>query len=196
MKTQAVQLKIVLTGTNPQVWRRIHILSTSSLRTLQYAISDVMEWNYMHLYKFIIGEDEYGDPEFDYDFSGWLDDSKMTVGRIIKKNQQFEFIYDFGDNWSHQIIIEDIFDADSRERYPVCISGENASPPEDCGGIYGFEEFKMSTPIIKKRKPKNVLDSLDIMRTQSGFDPHFFDLIRINEIKLGRRRKVNSTQLK
>ncbi len=49
MKTQVVQLKVILTGTNPQVWRRIHILSNSSLHTLQYAISDVMEWNYMHL---------------------------------------------------------------------------------------------------------------------------------------------------
>lgn len=196
MKIQAVQLKIILTGTNPQVWRRIHILSNSSLRTLQYAIADVMEWNYMHHYKFVIGEGEYGDLEFDCDFSGWLDDSNMTVGRIIKKNPQFEFVYDFGDNWSHQIVFEDIFAADSKERYPVCISGENASPPEDCGGIYGFEKLKKLTPIIKKRKPKNVLDSFCVMSDKFGFDPHFFDLIQINEIKLGRRRKIKSIQKK
>ena len=117
--------------------------------------------------KFLIEEDEYGDPEF---------------------------IYGFGDNWSHQIIFEAILNADLKERYPVCVSGENASPPEDCGGIHGFEQFKKTTSIIKKRKPKNVLESLDLISNQSGFDPNFFDLISINEIKLGRRLKVNSTK--
>ncbi|HWU44537.1 MAG TPA: plasmid pRiA4b ORF-3 family protein [Bdellovibrio sp.] len=195
-KPQAVQLKIVLTGTQPLVWRRIHILANSTLRTLQFTISDVMEWNYMHLYKFVIDEDEYGDPELDCDYFGWLDDSKITVGRVLKKVSKFEFIYDFGDNWSHQIIFEDIFNANPKERYPVCISGENASPPENCGGVHGFEEFKKSTPIIKKRQPKNIFDSLDMMRVRSGFDPYFFDLIRINEIKMSRRRKVNSPKKK
>ncbi len=145
----------------------------------------------MHLYKFNIGEDPYGDLEFDHEFEGWLDDSKMTVGRAIKINPKFEFIYDFGDWWSHLIEFEDRFEANVNEHYPVCVTGENAAPPEDCGGIAGFEEYKNSTPTVKFPKPKSVFDSIEILRREDVFDPTFFDIIAINEIRLGRRRKVN-----
>jgi hypothetical protein len=196
MKSQAIQLKIILTGTNPIIWRRIHILANSSLRTLQYTIADVMEWKYMHLYIFLIGEDEYGDPDLDSEFEGWLDDSKMTVGRIVKNYQEFKFVYDFEDNWTHQVIFEDILDADINEQYPVCVSGENASPPEDCGGVHGFEEFKKSVPVVKWRQPENFWESMATSKDDSGFDPHFFDLIKINSMNMKRRRKINSVKKK
>ncbi len=191
--SQAIQLKISLKDTKPLVWRKIQILENSSLRALQYAISDVMAWRYMHLYKFNIGENSYGDPELDQEFDGWLDDSKITVGRAIKINPNFEFIYDFGDWWSHIIEFEDYFKANAEERYPVCVAGENAAPPEDCGGVVGFEDYKKTIPRIKFPKPKSIFESLDVLRHKDSFDPTFFDMRAINEIRLGRRRKVNKT---
>lgn len=185
---EAVQCRIELEGTTPLVWRRIHVLANSSLRTLQYAICDVMDWKGYHLYQFHIGDDQYGDPDCDREFDGWLDDSKMTIGRVAKKNSEFKFIYDFGDNWQHRVVIEDVFPVKSGERYPVCVAGENAAPPEDCGGVDGFEEFKRRTKSIKFRKPRNALDALKISCGEDGFDPTFFDLKLINQIKLKRRR--------
>lgn len=166
------------------------MLSNSSLRTLQYAICDVLEWKGTHLYQFQIGEELFGDPDCDLEFEGWLDDSKMSLGRVAKRNLEFEFIYDFGDQWQHRIILEDVFPADKKQRYPVCVGGENAGPPEDCGGVAGFEEFKSSTKIVKYRKSRNVLDSLTLLHDSDGFDPTFFDLKFVNEIKLKRRRLV------
>ncbi len=153
-----------------------------------------MECTGYHLYQFQIGDDQYGHPENDREFEGWLDDSKMTVGRIAKKHWEFNFIYDFGDDWRHRVVIEDVFPAKDGERYPVCTAGENAAPPEDCGGVAGFEEFKRSTKCVKIRKPRHLLDALKIVTGESGFDPTFFDLKLINELKLKRRKPLSATR--
>jgi hypothetical protein len=76
---EVIQLRIELEGTKPLVWQRLQILANSSLKTLQYAINDVMEWHCSHLYVFEIGEDRYGDTELDLDFDDWIEDSKTPL---------------------------------------------------------------------------------------------------------------------
>ncbi len=142
MTQKVVQLKVILNSTEPAVWRRIQVLENSSLRTLHYAIQDVFSWKGYHSYIFRINNEDYSDPEFDTECEDWLDDSKFKVGVMAEKHPEFEFIYDFGDWWSHQIIFEKFVDADMNEKYPVCIDGKNAAPPEDCGGPPGFSDFK------------------------------------------------------
>lgn len=193
MPTKAVQFKIILKGTTPVVWRRIQVLENSSLRTLQYAICDVMAWKYMHLYMFKIDAEQYGDPEYDYDLDGWLDDSKNTIKKIIKKNTEFEFIYDFGDYWEHQIVFEDVCDVKVDERYPVCLAGENAAPPDDCGGPHGFEEFKKAVANPKDGRHQEFTDWYKLW-DRRPFDSNFFDMEWVNDVKLGRRRKLNSVK--
>lgn len=174
------------------------MLANSSLRSLQYAISDVIGWKSMHLYVFAIGEQRFGDPEYDYEFDGWLDDSKMTIGRVSRKFAEFEFIYDFGDEWCHRVTIEDVFPADLDEKYPVCVAGENSGPPEDCGGVAGFEAFKQSAKIIKRRKPRGMIEMLRNLDQSKGFDPTFFDLNSVNKLRLHRRRcirKISKSEL-
>ena len=188
--TMAVQCEVEIIGTEPLVWRRFHILANSTLRTLQYTICDSLDWKYMHSYQFQIGDEVYGDPDLDYEFEGWLDDSKMTLGRVAKKVLEFEFIYDFSDDWRHRVVIEDVFPANRNERYPLCVGGANAAPPEECGGIVGFDEYKKSVKIVKIKKPRNLSDSIHIFHFTNGFDPHFFDLRFVNEVRLHRRKHV------
>ena len=114
MFQRVIQLKIILNNTNPEVWRRVQIMEGSSLRTLHYLIQDVFWWKGYHSYMFKIGE----------------------------AHPEFEFIYDFGDWWSHKVIFEGFLKADAEEKYPVCVGGKYAGPPEDVGGPPGFEEFK------------------------------------------------------
>lgn len=79
----ALQFKISLNNTQPEVWRRIQILEGASLRTLHYAIQDVFWWRGTHSYIFNVGDEKYADPEYDYEFEGWLDDSKIKISRIV-----------------------------------------------------------------------------------------------------------------
>ncbi|MBW2977152.1 plasmid pRiA4b ORF-3 family protein [Candidatus Woesearchaeota archaeon] len=68
---------------------------------------------------------------------------------IIKEDQKIGYVYDFGDNWKHSIVVENISEKDPSKHYPVCIDGEMSCPPEDCGSVYGYEE------LLKIRENKN-----------------------------------------
>ncbi|MBK9321644.1 MAG: plasmid pRiA4b ORF-3 family protein [Bdellovibrionaceae bacterium] len=158
----ALQFKISLNNTQPEVWRRIQILEGASLRTLHYAIQDVFWWRGTHSYIFNVGDEKYADPEYDYEFEGWLDDSKIKISRIVEKHSEFEFIYDFGDWWSHKVIFEGAVNADLKEKYPVCIGGKYAAPPEDCGGPPGFEEFRTVIANPKSSKHKELAEASEL----------------------------------
>lgn len=187
MYQRAVQLKIILENTKPEVWRRVLIMEGSSLRTLHYLIQDVFWWKGYHSYMFKVGDDEYSDPEFDTG-QGWLDDSKSKVGKIVEKFSEFNFIYDFGDWWSHKIIFEGFVEADLKAKYPVCIDGRNAAPPEDVGGPPGFEEFKTAIKDKKHERHEEFLEWYDGGMFQKYFKANWFDL-EITNFKIGRREK-------
>ncbi|PIS11940.1 MAG: hypothetical protein COT73_01140 [Bdellovibrio sp. CG10_big_fil_rev_8_21_14_0_10_47_8] len=59
-----------------------------------------------------------------------------------KENIKFGYDYDFGDGWRHEVVVEEILSVDPNQKYPFCSAGENECPPEDCGGPWGFENFK------------------------------------------------------
>ena len=191
-----LQLRIELCDTNPMVWRRILIPEGFSLRSLQYAICDVMGWKYMHLYCFKTNDRDYGDPEFDSDF-GWLDDSKYKVGKTLEAHPEIEFVYDFGDDWRHKIIFEDYVLPDFEESYPVCIAGENHGPPEDCGGPPGFEEFKK---VISDKNHPEHQDMSSWYRAQSmfgrpTFEVGFFD-VEFTDMRIGRKQRLRGFRSK
>lgn len=187
MYQRAVQLKIILENTKPEVWRRVLIMEGSSLRTLHYLIQDVFWWKGYHSYMFKIGGDEFSDPEFDTGH-GWLDDSKLKVGKVVEKFSEFEFVYDFGDWWSHKIIFEGFVEVDLKEKYPVCIDGKNAAPPEDVGGPPGFEEFKTAIKDKKHERHEAFLEWYDGGMFQKDFKVNWFDL-EITNFRIGRREK-------
>lgn len=187
MYQRAVQLKIILENTKPEVWRRVLIMEGSSLRTLHYLIQDVFWWKGYHSYMFKIGDDEFSDPEFDTG-QGWLDDSKSKVGKVVEKFSEFNFIYDFGDWWSHKITFEGFVEADLKEKYPVCIDGKNAAPPEDVGGPPGFEEFKTAIKDKRHERYEEFLEWYDGGMFQKDFKVDWFDL-EITNFRIGRREK-------
>ena len=133
------QLKISLDNSNPLIWRRVHVPTNMTLRGLHRVIQTLFTWNSYHLYYFGVGEDRYGDLEFDeYGEMGWLNDQNKRLPSIYEKDKSFKYIYDLGDNWRHTVKIEAVLDPEKDEKYPLCIGGENPAPPDDCGGIRGF----------------------------------------------------------
>ena len=75
-----------------------------------------------------------------------LDELDMRSERLVKLSNvitgekfKFFYLYDFGDSWEHEVLVEKVLTAQSDTRYPVCIKAKRACPPEDCGGTWGYQ---------------------------------------------------------
>lgn len=138
------QFKITLKGIRPPIWRRVQVHSDSTLSHLHWVIQFSMGWTNSHLHSFDIQGIEYGVPmpEFDFDDTELRDEHTVKLSKIIPKEKfKFSYLYDFGDSWEHEILVEKVIEADPDINYPICIKGKRACPPEDCGGIWGYQEL-------------------------------------------------------
>ena len=140
-----------------------------------------MGWTNSHLHQFEIKGERFGDPELldegfkDYEFA----DSTATKLRDIipsdGKRFQFVYEYDFGDGWQHEILFEGSPTRDKAVKYPLCLEGERACPPEDVGGVGGYEDFLEA--IVNPHHE----DHDDLLKWAGGsFDPEAFDLAVVN----------------
>ncbi len=143
MATTAYQIKVELSGSKPKIWRRLIIPSDLLLSDLHKVLQTAMGWTNSHLHMFIKGKVMF-EPlmdEVDWE-SEAMDYTGFTVDKLLeKKNDKIQYEYDFGDSWNHIITLEKVI-----ENYigtlPVCTAGALNCPPEDVGGIWGFQEFK------------------------------------------------------
>jgi hypothetical protein len=142
-KSSTYQLKITLVGISPPIWRRILVPSTILLCCLHDAIQAVMGWTDSHLHQFEKDRLYWGVPDED-GFDGdteVTDESRVTVGKVLKaEGDAMVYVYDFGDNWRHQVVLEKIVIPDGSTK-PICLAGERRRPPEDVGGPNGYAEF-------------------------------------------------------
>jgi len=147
--TRVYQLRLSLKHIQPEIWRRILVAGEIDLKALHHVIQAEMGWQDLHLHVFRVGDVEYSDP--DMDVARARDESSARLFRIAPNvGDSFTYEYDFGDSWDHTIAVEAISENDVRyPRHPVCIGGENACPPEDCGGVPGYERLMKA-----RRKPK------------------------------------------
>jgi hypothetical protein len=133
------EINIELKGTDPKIWRKVQVNSDISLNELHHIIQISMGWTNSHLYSFIIEEIEYSLPEYHDDDHRYGDSRAYHLKKF--KNEPIEYLYDFGDYWEHSVqIVKEI--KDERLMHPIFIEGAGTCPPEDVGGIHGFEEFK------------------------------------------------------
>ncbi len=168
------QLKIDLKDTKPKIWRRIHVNSEITLNELHHIIQISMGWTNSHLYTFTIDGIEYTVKEYDADYVQFANSREYTIEKA-RIDGLFEYLYDFGDSWEHEIVIENKIE-DKNLMNPICLEGEGRCPPEDVGGTHGFEEFLK----IMKDKSHPERDSY-ITWYGSEFDPNQVDLDQINK---------------
>jgi hypothetical protein len=147
-----------------------------ALDKLHEHIQTAMGWTNSHLHQFRIGEQLYGDPmlmEEDMGEMNYHDSTTMLAGNIIPmggKWFRFVFEYDFGDGWEHEIVLEGILNAEAGRQNPLCLESERARPPEDCGGVPGYDEFLHA---ISDKNHEQHMELLDWIGGQ--FDPEAFD---------------------
>ena len=177
MSTRLVyQFKITLAEIDPAVWRRIQVPAAYSFWDLHVAIQDAMGWQDYHLHEFRILNpkrkqvEAIGIPDDD----AFIGDEKVLPGwklRIAKyfsaENPQCSYTYDFGDDWRHSVVLEEILPRVKRARYPGCSDGARACPPEDCGGIPGYEDLLRAA---RRKGAKGLFDAAHFDPGEVEFD--------------------------
>lgn len=180
-----LQFLIILTETDPPVWRRIQVPGDYTFWDLHVAIQDAMGWLDYHLHEFrvwnrvrrnmehlgIPSDDDFGQPHR----AGW----DVPILPVVQDSElPMLYTYDFGDNWRHVVMFETYGMVEAATRCPRCVAGARKCPPEDCGGVGGFENFLEA--IRNKRHPehKSYLEWVGGSYNAEEFDPkevHFDD---------------------
>jgi Plasmid pRiA4b ORF-3-like protein len=132
-----LQVKIWLTGISPMIWRRVLVPATFTLRELHGVIQVAMGWEGIHLYEFCLHAARYGS----WEVAASSPDVTLAALRF-RKGQRFIYEYDLNIPWHHEVRIEDRLEPEARKIYPVCIGGDGACPPEDCGGPASFMDHR------------------------------------------------------
>jgi hypothetical protein len=143
-KTQACvyELRITLREIRPPIWRLIQVADALRLSRLHDVLQTVIGWTDSHLHRFEKDGKHWGVPEHgEDDGMEIIDESRATIGAVLTTpGDSMLYVYDFGDNWRHNVTLEKILPAAETVR-PVCLAGERHCPPEDVGGVPGYAEF-------------------------------------------------------
>lgn len=184
MAKQILQFKISLNDVSPKVWRRIQVPETCTFWDLHCAIQNAVGWSNSHLHGFYLTNNKYGRarpvqvkmPHPEWTEEDDLDESKeLLVEWFSGKLKQCIYTYDFGDSWDHTILYEKTLPAATGTKYPVCIAGKNACPPEDCGGIPGYHHLLASVNSPRTKRDRELRVWLGLERGEK-YDPTVFNL--------------------
>jgi hypothetical protein len=177
--SQIYQLKVTLLGSRPPIWRRLQVSARTNLETLHEILQIAFGWTNSHLHQFLIGEERYSLPEFGLaEFGDEIKNERRArldqFGLEAKKKLIYE--YDFGDGWEHQVVVEKVIEKEPGAKYPRCVGGKRSGPPEDCGGVWGYERLQEVIKDPEDEEHESMLEWLG-----EGFDSEAFDLEEINE---------------
>jgi hypothetical protein len=164
VRERLYQFRIGLQEIQPSIWRRIQVRDCT-LDRLHTHIQTAMGWTNSHLHRFEIAGAEYVDPwlirrEYD-DEPEYRDTREVRLSQVLPPSGErflFHYEYDFGDSWNHDVLFEGCLRAEPGVRYPLCIEGERACPPEDVGGVSGYAEFVEAMTVKEDKDPKEVED--------------------------------------
>jgi hypothetical protein len=171
------QFKVTLIGITPSIWRRIQVPGGFSLAQLHRALQVALGWENYHLYMFHLGSKKYGPPDVDEDDDLGLIDAKRARLRAVLPGvgAMFTYVYDYGDNWQHELLLEAIVMPDPATKYPRCIAGERRCPPEDVGGIGGYARY------LEAMFDPNHAEHEEMMMWRGPFDAEEFSAEKVNQ---------------
>ena len=171
----AYAMKISLLGSKPAIWRRFCVPADITFDRLHDVIQIVMGWEESHLHCFEINGRKFSESDEDMDVD-WMEEAEFVLSDLVPRaGAKFLYEYDFGDGWEHELLVERIDEVPKGHGACIqCLDGKRACPPEDVGGIGGFEEY-----LSALENPKHP-EHIEYREWRGPFDPKAFDLNAVN----------------
>ncbi len=179
-----LQLKVMLKGSKPPIWRRLLVRSDLTLAQLHHVIQMSFEWQGDHLHNFRAGgwpgtlygpadQDGFGDPP--------MDEAGVAVGELLAaERDSITYTYDFGDDWEHAVVVEKVLPYDAGAPAVRCTGGRGAGPAEDSGGVWGWAAMVEAVNDPSHEEHEDFRDWLGL-RPGEKLDPKAFDWKGLNE---------------
>lgn len=178
----AVQIKVTMKHIKPPIWRRLVVPDHFTLGGLHELIQTAMGWDGYHMHAFRVGDRHYGSASYDLRELEMDDEETVSLRNVADRpKRKLHYEYDFGDGWEHEILVEKITPLDPLKRYPVCLAGARACPPEDCGGTPGYYGV-----LDALRDPANPEHAELLEWLGDTYDPEHFDVDAINKRLTGK----------
>ena len=171
------QIKITLLGIEPPIWRTVQVRSRIDLAELHDTIQVAMGWYDDHLHMFTVGDKRYSLPD-PLEPGGMLDESDYRLEQVAPgPGARLLYEYDFDDGWLHELVVEQVLPPEPGVKYPICVGGARACPPEDVGGPPGYAFFLTALQDPKHPEHETYKEWIE----GGTFDPEAFDLEEVNE---------------
>jgi pRiA4b ORF-3-like protein len=172
---QVFQFHLSLDGATPPIWRRILVPADFTLAQLHRVIQAVMDWTDDHLHEFKVAGRLYGIPDPDGEHES-IDDRTVRLRDLnLTPRTRISYTYDLGDEWVHALKVEEVSQGDSDDIRALCVAGERSGPPEDVGGVFGYEE------LLVARSDPNHEQHNDAKDWLGDFDPEYFSIEEANQ---------------
>lgn len=158
---EVYQIHVWIRHISPMIWRRLLMRADSTLANLHDAIQIAFGWSDFHLHRFRIHGRDYGVNRVGG--LGFSQDARTVrlADFQFRTNERFLYEYDFGDGWQHEVRVERRLTVESDRTYPVCVGGQRAAPPEDCGGPWSFLERRDAVPGQVREHLERLLEGIE-----------------------------------
>ena len=172
------QIEVRLVGIEPKIWRRLQVPGEFSLAQLHQVLQIAVGWENSHLHRFTIGRRTFEQPapaEYESECVA-EDESQFRLREVLThEGARAMYLYDFGDQWEHVMVVEMALQAEPGIRYPHCLEGERRCPPEDCGGVPGYLDLLEAIAHPRRRHSRELL-----VWAGGDFNPEEFSVSRVN----------------
>jgi hypothetical protein len=178
------RLRIDLKGAKPPCWRRLELASNLMLDELHDVIQAAFAWSDGHMHQFAAGGSSFYDPDSEQYLTEYdIEDGEEGIAErdvrldelLVDPGDRLFYMYDFGDGWEHVVALEAVLPREPEAPRAVCTKGRRPSPPEDCGGIHGYELLTAASDATNPGHHQ----ALELLRETygPGFDPADLSLV-------------------
>lgn len=175
------QLRITLHGSDPPVWRRVHVRGDITLHRLHRTLQALLGWSGAQPHQFVANRVHYGTPDPE-DERGPKSDQGARLNEVAPgPRSKLAYEYGAGESWWFEIVVEKLVPAAPNTHYPLCLEGERAAPPEDCGCPAAYRRLLQAL-----RDPADPEHPVALARWGGSFDAKAFDVGVVN----GRLRSI------
>jgi hypothetical protein len=174
------QLRVTLSESEPAIWRTFVVPSNIDMGLLHMVLQTVVGWTNSHLHQFVVDGRRISDPRFELDDvqgeEPTVDEQDVLLREVAPKvGNRMVYEYDFGDGWEHDIVVEQVMPFDESAAPICCLDGARSCPPDDCGGVHGYQE------LLEAMADKSHPEHENLMAWAGGpIDPEAFDARAVN----------------